>query len=154
MILKVIFLTLCIITNHIESLGQSCPCSELGLGGSYYSCFKSLLAPWGRWIEGDLFGREGVLPASRVGRASGSHGLSSVYTCSLFHDGYEYNSWGLGIPFIDEVTNKLDYEEFSGTCLMPSLTVPVCVFAPLISFNQSLSIFLYISNTKMKHLCQ
>jgi len=65
----------------------------------------------------------------------------------------EYNQWGPGIPFIDRVTDELNYEEFSGTCLMPSLIVPVCVFAPLISFNQSLSVFLYISNTQIKHLC-
>ena len=65
----------------------------------------------------------------------------------------EYNQWGLGIPSIDRVTDKLNYEDFSGTHLMPSLTVPICVFAPLISFNQSLSVFLHISNTQIKHLC-
>ena len=59
----------------------------------------------------------------------------------------EYNQWGSGIPFTDRVIDELDYEEFSGTRLMPSIIVSVCVFAPLISFNQSLSVFLYFSNT-------
>lgn len=49
----------------------------------------------------------------------------------------EYDLWGLGIPFINWVIDELDYDEFSGTCYMPSLTVLVCVLAPLIFFNQS-----------------
>ena len=59
----------------------------------------------------------------------------------------KYIQWGSGIPSTDRVIDELDYKEFSGTRLMPSLIVPICVFAPLISFNQSLSIFLYFSNT-------
>ena len=66
----------------------------------------------------------------------------------------EYNLWRLGIPFTNRVTDKLDYDEFSGIRLMPSLAVLVCVLAPLISFNQSSSTFLYIRNTQMKQLCQ
>ena len=46
----------------------------------------------------------------------------------------EYNQWGSGIPFTDQVIDELDYEEFSGTRLMPSLTVLVYVLDSLISF--------------------
>lgn len=48
----------------------------------------------------------------------------------------EYNLWRPGIPFTNRVTDELDYDEFSGTHLLPSLTVPVCILAllfPLIS---------------------
>ena len=58
----------------------------------------------------------------------------------------EYDLW-LGIPFTERVTDELNFDEFSGTRLMPSIIVSVCVFAPFISFNQSLSVFLYFSNT-------
>lgn len=44
----------------------------------------------------------------------------------------EYSQWGPGIPFTDRVIGKLDYEEFSRTLLMPSLTGPICVLASLI----------------------
>ena len=40
--------------------------------------------------------------------------------------------WGQGIPFTERVTAELDYEEFSGTHLMPSLIASVCVLASLI----------------------
>ena len=39
----------------------------------------------------------------------------------------EYDLWGLDIPF-----TELDYDEFSGTHLMPSLIASVCVLASLI----------------------
>ena len=45
----------------------------------------------------------------------------------------KYNLWGPGIPFTDRVTDKLDYDKFSRTRLMPSLIVEVCVLASLIS---------------------
>ena len=48
----------------------------------------------------------------------------------------EYNLWRPGIPFTNRVTDELDYDEFSGTLLMPSFIVPVCVLSllfPLIS---------------------
>ena len=44
----------------------------------------------------------------------------------------KYSQWGPGIPFTNQVINESDYEEFSGTHLMPSLTIPVCVLASLI----------------------
>ena len=47
----------------------------------------------------------------------------------------EYYLWGLGIPFTERVTDELDYDEFSGTRLMPSLIAAVCVLASLISFQ-------------------
>ena len=47
----------------------------------------------------------------------------------------EYDLWRLGIPFTNQITDELDYDKFSGTRFMPSLTVLVCVLAPLISFN-------------------
>ena len=65
----------------------------------------------------------------------------------------EYDLWRLGIPFTNQIIDELDYDKFSGTHLMPSLTILVCVLAPLISFNQSLYAFLSINNTQMKHLC-
>ncbi|KAK9998069.1 hypothetical protein SO802_017672 [Lithocarpus litseifolius] len=37
----------------------------------------------------------------------------------------EYNLWGPGIPFTRRVTVDLDYDEFSGTHLMPSLITEV-----------------------------
>ena len=46
----------------------------------------------------------------------------------------EYNQWELDIPFTDRVIDESDYKEFSGTCLMPSLTVLVYVLDSLISF--------------------
>ncbi|KAK9996768.1 hypothetical protein SO802_021454 [Lithocarpus litseifolius] len=36
----------------------------------------------------------------------------------------EHDLWRSGIPFTNRVTDELDHDEFSGTCLMPSLTVP------------------------------
>ena len=48
----------------------------------------------------------------------------------------EYDLWRLGIPFTNQIIDELDYDKFSGTHLMPSLTILVCVLAPLISFNQ------------------
>ena len=42
---------------------------------------------------------------------------------------------GLGIPFIERVTDELDYDEFSETCLIPSFTIAVFVLASLISFQ-------------------
>ena len=65
----------------------------------------------------------------------------------------EYNLWGLDFLFTNWVTDELDYDEFSGTHLMSSLTIPICILAPLIFFNQSSFAFLYISNIQMKHLC-
>ena len=65
----------------------------------------------------------------------------------------EYNLWGLDFLFTNRVTDELDYDEFSGTHLMSSLTVPICVLAPLIFFNPSSFAFLYISNIQMKRLC-
>ena len=58
----------------------------------------------------------------------------------------EYDLWGPSIPFTNQVMDELDYDEFNRTRLMPSLTVLVCVLAPLIFFNQSLFALLYISN--------
>ena len=66
----------------------------------------------------------------------------------------EYGLWGPNFPFTNQVTDELDYDKFSGTHLMSSLTVLVCVLAPLIFFYQSSSAFLYISNIQMKILCQ
>ena len=40
----------------------------------------------------------------------------------------EYNQWGLGIPFTDQVIGESDYKEFSGTCLMPSLLALLLLF--------------------------
>ena len=46
----------------------------------------------------------------------------------------EYDLWGSGIPYIERVTNELDYDEFSKTHLMPSLATVVyaihIVFCP------------------------
>ena len=44
----------------------------------------------------------------------------------------EYSQRRPGIPFADQVLDESDYEDFSGTRLMPSLTVPICVLSPLI----------------------
>ena len=44
----------------------------------------------------------------------------------------EYNQWGLSIPLTDRVIDELDYEEFSGIRLIPSLIVLVSVLASLI----------------------
>ena len=65
----------------------------------------------------------------------------------------EYDLWGLGIPFTNQVTDELDYDEFSRTRLMTSLTISIYVLTPLIFFNQLLFTFLYISNIQMNHLC-
>ena len=35
----------------------------------------------------------------------------------------EYNLWGSGIPYVGQLLEGLDYEEFNITRLMPSLTV-------------------------------
>ena len=43
--------------------------------------------------------------------------------------------WGPGIPYTEQVSTKLDYDEFSGTRLMPSLTAVVCALTSLISFQ-------------------
>ena len=48
----------------------------------------------------------------------------------------KYDLWGPDIPYTEQVMDELDYDEFSETCLMPSLTVVVGVFAFLI-FLQS-----------------
>ena len=47
----------------------------------------------------------------------------------------EYDLWGPGIPFTNQVIDELDYDEFSGTRPMPSLIVPVCVLT--LSFSLS-----------------
>ena len=44
----------------------------------------------------------------------------------------EYELQGPGIPFTKQVTVELDYDEFSGTRLMPSLIAPICVLDYLI----------------------
>ena len=47
----------------------------------------------------------------------------------------ENDLWGQGILFTERVTAELDYEEFSGTHLIPSLIVEVYVLASLISLQ-------------------
>ena len=50
----------------------------------------------------------------------------------------EYDLWRPGIPFANWVTDELNYDEFSGTRLMPSLIALVFVLAlllPLISHH-------------------
>ena len=44
----------------------------------------------------------------------------------------EYSQWGSSIPLTDRVIDELDYEEFSGIHLIPSLIVLVSVLASLI----------------------
>lgn len=43
----------------------------------------------------------------------------------------EYALWRPGIHFTNWVTDKLDYDEFNGTHLMPSFIASVCVLALL-----------------------
>ena len=43
----------------------------------------------------------------------------------------EYDLWGPGIPFTKWVMVEIEYDEFSGTRLMPSLIATVCVLASL-----------------------
>ena len=50
--------------------------------------------------------------------------------CSIMN--MEYELQGPGIPFTKQVTVELDYDEFSGTRLMPSLIAPICVLDYLI----------------------
>ncbi|KAL0008564.1 hypothetical protein SO802_010066 [Lithocarpus litseifolius] len=69
--------------------------------------------------------REGVLPVGRGGRALGSHGPSSVHACYSFPKGCEVQPVEAGHPFTIRVTDELDYDEFSGTRIMPSLTTSV-----------------------------
>ena len=47
----------------------------------------------------------------------------------------KYDLWRQGIPYAERVTNELDYDEFSKTRLMPSLTAVVCVLASFIFFQ-------------------
>ena len=51
----------------------------------------------------------------------------------------EYNSWRSGIPYAEWLLNGLDYEEFSITCLIPSLTIQVYAQSLLLLF-----LFLYV----------
>lgn len=44
----------------------------------------------------------------------------------------EYDLWGSNVPFTNQAMNELDYNKFNGSCLMPSLIIPVCVLVPLI----------------------
>ena len=113
MIFKVLFLTPCVVTNHVESLGRSCPCSEPGLGGNCQ------------------------LVGENVPQVPMDPLVLMLAPCSMMDA--KYDLWRPGVPFTNWVMDELDYDEFSGTCLMPSLTIPVCVHAPLISFNQSSS---------------
>ena len=50
----------------------------------------------------------------------------------------EYDLWGPSIPYTEQVTNKLDYDEFSETDLIPSFTIVVCALASLIFFQPSI----------------
>ena len=76
-----------------------------------------------------------MLPVSGGERTSGSYGplVFMLGPCSMMEA--KYDLWGPSIPFTNRVTDEVDYDEFSGTRLMPSLTDLVCVLAPLISFN-------------------
>ena len=47
----------------------------------------------------------------------------------------EYDLWGPEIAFIEQATDELDYDDFSGTRLMPSLITVVCVLAFLLSLE-------------------
>ena len=48
----------------------------------------------------------------------------------------EYNSWGSDVSYAKQLLEGLDYEEFSITRLMPSLTIQV--------YAQSLFYFLFL----------
>lgn len=47
----------------------------------------------------------------------------------------EYQLWRNGIPYATWVTDELDYDELTDTCLMPFLTTIVCVLIRIIYFH-------------------
>ena len=59
----------------------------------------------------------------------------------------EYQLWRSSIPYTWQVSNKLDYEEFNDTRLMPSLTPMVCVLP-----SHSFPFFLYITSHNDVHM--
>lgn len=53
----------------------------------------------------------------------------------------EYDLWRQGIPHTERFTDELDYDEFSKTRLMPSLTIMICVIASLIFFQSFIILY-------------
>ena len=64
----------------------------------------------------------------------------------------KYQLWRSGIPYTQQVSDELDYEEFNDTHLMPSLTPTVCVL-PSYSFPFFLCIAL-LNDVHMGYSCQ
>lgn len=64
----------------------------------------------------------------------------------------EYDLRRPGIPYTKQVTDELDYDEFSETRLCPPLLVWYVFLLLLSSFNHSS--FCIIGDIQMEHLCQ
>ena len=56
----------------------------------------------------------------------------------------EYQLWRNDTPYVEWLVDEMGYDEFSETCLMPSLISKVCV----LSFFTSLPLFAH-GNTQM-----
>ena len=69
---RILLLTLCVVTDYLESMGRSSSCYGPKLGGYCHHHFLDHPASEGCWFKGPLLGGEGVLPAGRQGCTAGS----------------------------------------------------------------------------------
>ena len=80
------FLTLCVVTSYMESLGQCSSCCGPCFRSGDHPCFWDHLAFGGCWPEGPLPSWEDLLLAGGRGCTTGFDGSSTIHTCPTFHD--------------------------------------------------------------------
>ena len=66
----------------------------------------------------------------------------------------EYALWSLGVAYVNQLKEELDYDEFNRTRLMPFLTIEVVSFLPILSIPTLFFCILVHGDIELKCLYQ
>ena len=135
-------LTLCVDIGHLEFLGGCFSCCGPKLGGGCHCHLWNYSAFRGVGLR-VLYLAEGVR-CQLVGEDALQVLMDPLVFMLALHSmmDAEYQLWRSVIPYTQQVSDELDYEEFNDTRLMPSLTLVVCVL-PSHSFPSFLCTILH-----------